>query len=175
MANEDLQDEINVTVNVEKADFGGSPYPQLFAVPERVINSKLKIAESTIAPAVGRELAQRNKKSQQAGIKSLDAICKGNLFGSITIKGGNGGNKVVHYRVGTNLRKSYPHYVVYGRPTAVAHGKALKFKINCDGEWLYRKWTRPSRAKNYLYVADFMFRPQISGVVEREVSRVLGN
>lgn len=175
MANEMLQEHIIVSVNVEKADFShSSPYPQLFAVPEKVINWKLKRAETTLAPNIGRELAQRNQKAQKAGIVSLDAVCTGNLFGSISIKGGRG-TKRVHYEVGTNIRKQYPQAVVFGRPAATAHGRAMKFKYKCDGDWLFRKRVKASTRKNYLHEARAMFEPQISGVVEREVQRVLGN
>lgn len=174
MAHEDLQDEINVIVQANKVNLRRSAFPQIFSLPEKMINWKIERINNSVAPNVGRELANLNQKSQKAGISSLDAICTGALFNSITIKGG-GGTRVVHYRVGTNLRRKYPHYVVYGRPVAIAHNKALKFKLNCDGDWIYRKWVRASRAKNYLYVAHSMFEPQIKGIVEREVSRVLGS
>lgn len=174
MAHSDLQDEITVIVNVTKYKFPNSVYPRLFNRIQNNVNNKLDRAKKQIAPNVGRELANLNQKSQKAGIISLNARCSGRLFNSITIKGGRG-TQVVRYTVGTNMRKDYPHYVVYGRPMAVAHNKALKFKPKCNGDYIYRKWARASTAKNYLRVAESLFKPHISSIVHKEVQRVLGN
>ena len=174
MAHEDLQANIDVIVNAPKVNIPTPAYPAAFKSLDIKLNVMLEKARTYLAPAVGQKLADVNKRSQQAAIQSLNAVCTRTLFNSITIKGGRG-KSTVHYKVGTNIRRDYPHYVVYGRPNAVAHKKAMKFKPKCQGDYIYRRWVRSSKAKPYPVVSDALFEPSISSIVQSEVQRVLGS
>ena len=174
MAHNDLKDSITVQVKVDKCRFPkSSSFSNIFSEVENKINRKLDRAKSELAPAIGEQLASRDKIAQQMGISILDAIRTGNLFGSITITGGRG-SQTVTYQVGTNIKSDYPHYVVYGRGAATAKNfKVMKFTPKGSDTPIYRKRVRPAHSKNYLAQAQVIFEPQISGIVEREVQRVL--
>lgn len=177
MVHEDLRDNITVSVNIPNKvrvpkvkGFGG-----IFAKVEEEINSKLQRAKQELAPAVGQELANRNKFAQYHGILTFNAVRKGKLLGSIRITGGMG-SLVVRYKVGTNMRSDYPHYVVYGRRSATAHNaRFLKFVPKGESKPIFRKSVSSASPRNYLARAHAEFEPQISTIVRREVARVLGN
>lgn len=154
--NDQMRDLINIDVSNGDAElpdvsvitrmFGGDLEGDVRRIQQNI---------RSIPAKTGQNAARMAQTYQRTGIAAVNAICTGNLYGSITITGGVHGDSAT-FEVGTSSDKKGYYFALNGRAAIDLTGtnRWMHFRPKCRGRWVVtqrvgeaapRDWMRYSR------------------------------
>lgn len=159
--NDQMRDLINIEVVNGDAELPNtSIFTRMFGLDLEQDVRRIQRNIRSIPAKTGQSAAKMAQTYQRTGIASINAICSGNLYNSITITGGVHGDSAT-FEVGTSSNKKGYYFAFNGRNKIDLRRtkRWMHFRPKCTGEWVVTQVVDEAKPRDWMkYSREHMER-----------------